>query len=717
MKKINLLSSYFFEQPNFKTENYRCLSRCLNRFSISGKKEDAFTVYYCFCEIFKVFGEKSNTMNKILQLLSDHENHSGELLSKHRDHYSHSVYVFALGLMIYANDFKFREAYAAFYKIDSYEHFLKYWGLTSLFHDIGYPFELAHQQIKSYTEDLWGEKSILSPFVSYEHMNGLLVVNEKTEELNRILALGVCDRLGYSFTEVYETLTNRYKDKPKYMDHAYFSAILLARQLIDNKLELADELLDVLTAIVLHNSLNKFDLVNAEPISVNQHPLAYLLMLCDEIQCWDRTAFGYVSKKDPLPWDIRFDFQHESIFIEYLFDSFFVDTPCEEHLKNKNVEAVIKKIEDLAKIVIPHRELFVSVVEEKKERKQTNFASTTNLINLCDFAKAIHKSYQVLWGGDDFDDLPLETKLSNIEQAKSYSEKLELINCFYSDKELDYPIVNNFSNNNYDIYRKKRTDDIEFLAREEHVRWVKEKLAAGWKYGETKDSSKKTHPDIVPYESLLDSEKEKDIVMIKNIIPFLYEQGHKVRVYRFRYGRKPTLDIAGVGHRTISSDKEQLKQEIKRILKEYEKDYRVIVRTAYAPGADQLIAECAIELGITIKAVLPYPTEKYIESLKKDAAESNYSFTEEDELRLRHLLAQTVVCRELKNKEHPYLAASEQLIKRCDKVIALWDGVKTPLEDHNHNPINQGGTYHCIKLALDKGLKENEDIHIVKCDR
>ena len=665
-----------------------------------------------------MFGNGFDTMSKLLQLLSDHEFHSGELLSRHRDHYSHSVYVFALGLMLYANDKKIKEFYNVFYHTESYEEFLKYWGLTALFHDIGYPFELAHQQIKSYTEDLWGEKSVLSPFVSYDHMNGLLTIKKNAAELNCILSKGICDRLGYSFKKVKKVLTNRYKNKPEYMDHAYFSTLLLARQFIENNQELKGPIIDVLTAIALHNSLNKFDLPNAKPIAIHQHPLAYLLMLCDEIQCWDRTAFGYISKKDPLPWDIQFEFKNDGINIEYIFDSFILETPTGEQAENKNVQSVIKKMtKGIKDIIVCHTQLFCSVKEDKKEKKHTNFASTTNLINLCDFARAIHKSYQVLWGGADFDDISLEMKLSNIEQAKSYSEKLELINCFYSDKELDYPVVNNFSNSNYDVYRKKKTDDIEFLAREEHVRWVKEKLAAGWKYGEVKDRDKKTHPDIVPYEVLPDSEKEKDIVMIKNIIPFLYEQGHKVRVYRFRYGRKPTLDIAGVGHRTISSDKEQLKQEIKKILKEYEKDYRIIVRTAFATGADQLIAECAIELGITIKAVLPYSLEEYIEKIKADAKQNNYSFTNDDELKLRHLIAQTVVCKELKNKENPYLAASQQLIKRCDKVIALWDGIETPLEDKNHKPINQGGTYHCIQVALDKGLNETEDIHIIHCDR
>ena len=48
---------------------------------------------------------------------------------------------------------------------------------------------------------------------------------------------------------------------------------------------------------------------------------------------------------------------------------------------------------------------------------------------------------------------------------------------------------------------------------------------------------------------------------------------------------------------------------------------------------------------------------------------------------------------------------------------SIWDGVELPLEDKNHTPINQGGTYHCIQMALDKKLVMEEDIHIIKCKR
>ena len=232
MNTLDVLSGNFFERTIFHQQDFQCLKRSLAKFCRTGKKEDAFSVYYCFCEIFKVLGSGYDTIDKLLQLLSDHEYHSGELLSKHRDHYSHSVYVFSIGLAIYANDTNYRNIFNQFYQNEDEAFFLKLWGMASLFHDIGYPFELAHQQIKSYAEDLWGEDSVLSPFVSYEHMGELLKLNEEGEALNHLLAQGICKRLGYPLEIVDNALEFRYKGNKKFMDHGYFSTILLARQLI-----------------------------------------------------------------------------------------------------------------------------------------------------------------------------------------------------------------------------------------------------------------------------------------------------------------------------------------------------------------------------------------------------------------------------------------------------------------------------------------------------
>lgn len=43
-----------------------------------------------------------------------------------------------------------------------------------------------------------------------------------------------------------------------------------------------------------------------------------------------------------------------------------------------------------------------------------------------------------------------------------------------------------------------------------HDVWVREKLAAGWTYGETKDAEAKTHPLLVPFENMPPEEQAKD---------------------------------------------------------------------------------------------------------------------------------------------------------------------------------------------------------------
>jgi len=45
-----------------------------------------------------------------------------------------------------------------------------------------------------------------------------------------------------------------------------------------------------------------------------------------------------------------------------------------------------------------------------------------------------------------------------------------------------------------------------------HEAWLDFKLNDGWKHGPTKDENLKTHPSMVPYEDLPESEKLKDVL-------------------------------------------------------------------------------------------------------------------------------------------------------------------------------------------------------------
>ena len=94
--------------------NRLCLEKSLETFCDSGVAEDAYSVYYCFLEIFV---GRYGRSKKMIELLSEYEQNGSSLLMKHRDHYSHSVYVFALGLAIYETNENYRRSFREFYHL------------------------------------------------------------------------------------------------------------------------------------------------------------------------------------------------------------------------------------------------------------------------------------------------------------------------------------------------------------------------------------------------------------------------------------------------------------------------------------------------------------------------------------------------------------------------------------------------------------------------
>lgn len=54
------------------------------------------------------------------------------------------------------------------------------------------------------------------------------------------------------------------------------------------------------------------------------------------------------------------------------------------------------------------------------------------------------------------------------------------------------------------------TELTEAMARNVHEVWALGRVKEGWKYGETRNDELKTHPGLVPYEELPDSEREYD---------------------------------------------------------------------------------------------------------------------------------------------------------------------------------------------------------------
>ncbi len=592
-----------------------CLEKAIDRFLKSGKKEDAFDVYFCYLEMFVGDYEKTRRM---IELLSEFESNGSGLLMKHRDHYSHSVYVFCLGLAIYESNEIYRETYKKYYGIEDAQkaahHYLRYWGLASLFHDIGYPFELPFEQVCAYFE-VDNDKREERPFVAYHALETFVKmdgnVREEVKKLfndrdfattDELFAYVLYEKLGgkYKFTE--EQMLAFLVDKPikpdrfgHFMDHAYFSATILFKKLFEEmKCELTSESLDSLTAILMHNSLYKFCIANQNglsykdegnvPFKADLHPLAYMLMLCDELQCWDRTAYGRNSKIELHPMGCSFDFSDNNIKAIYLYDErertkidAFKDSYI-EYLQGLTKKAPVLKAysgmyikkngisgfqEDIERIVnLTEMKLQVEIgFASKVHTGNRTYLSNSNFINLYNFAIVLNERWSNSeWKkaksagqeeeflkdnkmkekfAESFKNLSLEYKLSNINQAKAFSKHLNEIDCFYTDKPVDFEMVEDYT-----------AEELVKIGISEHQRWLQEHYDMGWTYGTPEKKERellRQHKDMIPqfagetevsmemakknYERLDRAEQDKDTEPMECMMAML-KLYDGLRIYR-----------------------------------------------------------------------------------------------------------------------------------------------------------------------------------------
>lgn len=75
---------------------------------------------------------------------------------------------------------------------------------------------------------------------------------------------------------------------------------------------------------------------------------------------------------------------------------------------------------------------------------------------------------------------------------------------------------------------KLRKAEVEHLAREEHGRWVAERLLAGWRYAEVKDVASKRSPYLVTWDELSDEVREWDRATVRAIPAMLADVGFRV---------------------------------------------------------------------------------------------------------------------------------------------------------------------------------------------
>lgn len=117
---------------------------------------------------------------------------------------------------------------------------------------------------------------------------------------------------------------------------------------------------------------------------------------------------------------------------------------------------------------------------------------------------------------ESFDEQPEDYRISCVEQARSYCDKVRM---------LGYEVVDVRECDETRRVSSLSDDEIEFLAREEHHRWMEERKRAGWIYGPEKDVERKLHPCLVGWDELSDDVREYDRAPVREMLSLMESVG------------------------------------------------------------------------------------------------------------------------------------------------------------------------------------------------
>ncbi|OYD57697.1 hypothetical protein CGZ90_13620 [Fictibacillus aquaticus] len=125
-----------------------------------------------------------------------------------------------------------------------------------------------------------------------------------------------------------------------------------------------------------------------------------------------------------------------------------------------------------------------------------------------------------------------------------------------------------------------------------------------------------------------------------------------------------------------------------------------------AAGADQLVAELALEKGIELYVPLPFPVERY---------EKDFSHEERNDFyRLLEKAACTIELPTQPDDPSSYLAAGTYVAQNAHVLLALWDGKK--------KPELTGGTSHIVRCRMngfpdETPGRKNRDVYWIRTAR
>lgn len=155
------------------------------------------------------------------------------------------------------------------------------------------------------------------------------------------------------------------------------------------------------------------------------------------------------------------------------------------------------------------------------------------------------------------------------------------------------------------------------------------------------------------------------------------------------------LVIGVTGHRDLRpQDVPCLEEAVFRFLRAFVLQGPVCMLNSLAEGADQLCARVALRMGIPVRAVLPMPAERYVQTfLRPRDTEGFWGL-------LDGCVGTVTVCGDgggaPEEAGRAFRGAGWYVAGHCDVLLALWDGVERVF-------ASGGGTYETVLFAKERG--------------
>lgn len=537
------------------------ISGAVADFFANETKETALRVYRAFLDAYRIRMEDGNdSFIDLFDVLRSYEENAAVLLSEQRDHYVHSVNVFLTGLAIYARNANYRAVFdgtvldkkAYPYSYDTrHEEFFYRWGIASLFHDVGYPVEIIARQLSDYIDfaaDADGSETKVNAHLEFDRFDELNCIKEIARKRDftqclydaceetvyidplkpiDLMALRLHLAFGIDLYTIKKALDGYVATMAQsgYVDHGFYSSLILLKWYgyVIQRCGYRSEyffwpIVDSASAILLHNFYRNNMTVDKHfalgPMEPARHPIAYLLILCDELQEWNREAYGTKTRSMSLPEEASIVISDIRLDVTYIVKKGTLKTTF-----SAEKEDYLRYVLDMGDLFPNGFSIGCHATESFDPRsgllrKETPMPRPF-IENIERLAIAVHEDYnqkQLTRYPDkpldypSFERLPDDMKYSNFRQAYDIVDKLNAIGCAMVPESAEGEAVLSF-----DI------DTVEFLAAREHEAFVDERVRKGWTYGAVKDTKRKLSPYLVPYDQLEEKVKENDRDSIRNI--------------------------------------------------------------------------------------------------------------------------------------------------------------------------------------------------------